>query len=181
MVTMIMLKEWSTVVGALESGEQSVILRKGGIMETASGFQLESKRFLLYPTWEHQTAQNIREPFLHHLNREKPPDGTNRISSYAEVLAEADISSCDTINRLEKFHIWSRQYVESRRSWQPDRPMKAVFLRVFRISPVDIPILKEYAGCKSWLDLDISDCNGKSVLTDEQIKPRLKEFQGIVS
>ena len=30
------LKEWATVVKALEQGKQTVILRKGGILETAS-------------------------------------------------------------------------------------------------------------------------------------------------
>ena len=48
------LKEWATVVKALEHGKQTVILRKGGILETASGFIIESKKFLLFPTWEHQ-------------------------------------------------------------------------------------------------------------------------------
>ena len=37
------LKEWATVVKALEQGKQTVILRKGGILETASGFNIESK------------------------------------------------------------------------------------------------------------------------------------------
>ena len=34
------LKEWATVVKALEQGKQTVILRKGGILETASGFNI---------------------------------------------------------------------------------------------------------------------------------------------
>ena len=34
------LKEWATVVRALEQGKQTVILRKGGILETASGLSL---------------------------------------------------------------------------------------------------------------------------------------------
>ena len=41
------LKEWATVVKALEYGKQTVILRKGGILETASGFRVESKIFTL--------------------------------------------------------------------------------------------------------------------------------------
>ena len=45
------LKEWATVVKALEQGKQTVILRKGGILETASGFNVESKKFFLFPTW----------------------------------------------------------------------------------------------------------------------------------
>ena len=42
------LKEWATVVKALENGKQTVILRKGGILETDSGFNVESKEFLLF-------------------------------------------------------------------------------------------------------------------------------------
>ena len=38
------LKEWATVVKALEQGKQTVILRKGGILETASGFNVESTK-----------------------------------------------------------------------------------------------------------------------------------------
>ena len=45
------LKEWATVVKALENGKQTVILRKGGILETASGFEIESKKFLLFPNF----------------------------------------------------------------------------------------------------------------------------------
>ena len=41
------LKEWATVVSALESGDQTVILRKGGILETDSGFTVENELFFL--------------------------------------------------------------------------------------------------------------------------------------
>lgn len=161
-----MLKEWSTVIGALESGEQTVLLRKGGIMETASGFRVESRRFLLYPTWEHQGPENIREPFRRHLDRPRPAEGANTISSYAEVLGEADVSSDDVIRRLEPFHIWSPGYVAARRRWQPQRPIKAVFIRAFRTGPVSVPVLPEYAGCKSWLDVEADLPPGEPVVPD---------------
>jgi len=44
------LKEWATVVNALENGDQTVLLRKGGILEDSSGFVVESERFFLFPT-----------------------------------------------------------------------------------------------------------------------------------
>lgn len=177
-----MLKEWSTVTGALEAGEQTVLLRKGGILETASGFNVESSQFLLYPTWEHQSAENIREPFRRHLDRERPEQGTNRISSYAEVLAEADISSDETIRRLEPFHIWSPRYIEARRNWEPQKPIKAIYLRVFRMDyPMTIPVLPEYSGCKSWLDLDDPIPSGKPVLADGQAESHLNRFREIVA
>ena len=54
------LKEWATIVNALENGKQTVILRKGGILETSSGFNVESKKFLLFPTWEHQEEKHVK-------------------------------------------------------------------------------------------------------------------------
>ena len=57
------LKEWATVVKALEQGKQTVILRKGGILETASGFNVESKKFFLFPTWEHQETKHVKPEF----------------------------------------------------------------------------------------------------------------------
>ena len=48
------LKEWATVVNALENGDQTVLLRKGGILEDSSGFVVESEKFFLFPTFEHQ-------------------------------------------------------------------------------------------------------------------------------
>ena len=72
------LKEWATVVRALEHGKQTVILRKGGILETASGFKIESKKFLLFPTWEHQEAKHVKSEYHDFLNQtlnQKPKEG----------------------------------------------------------------------------------------------------------
>ena len=63
------LKEWATVVKALEQGKQTVILRKGGILETASGFKIESKKFLLFPTWEHQETRHVKPEYQNFLNQ----------------------------------------------------------------------------------------------------------------
>lgn len=171
-----MLKEWSSVVGALESGEQCVLLRKGGILEIASGFRIESKRFWLYPTWEHQAPENVREPFRRHLDRERPAEGANVITSYAEVIDEADLDSEEAVLKLEPFHIWSREYVESRRGWEPERPIKAVLLRVFRAPPAEIPILNEYSGCRSWLEMDREMSGGRAVVDDARANEMAESF-----
>ena len=179
---MMMLKEWSAVERALGAGQQTVLLRKGGILETASGFKVESKRFLIYPTWEHQARDNIRKSFWHHLdNVEKPASGYNRISLLVEVLDQADVASEETVHNLEPFHIWSRSYMASRRNWQPKRPLKAVFLRTYKIKPFTIPIQDSYAGCRSWLELDTEAIPDGPVLEQKTSDKMLKEFQRIVS
>ena len=117
------LKEWATVVKALEQGKQTVILRKGGILETASGFNVESKEFLLFPTWEHQEEIFVKVEFQNFLNqvlKEKPKKGFNRITSYAKVLDEKDIDSIETIDALSQFHVWSDTYIKERMNWMPE-------------------------------------------------------------
>ena len=175
------LKEWASVVAALESGEQTVILRKGGILEAASGFKLESEEFLLYRTAEHQGHANIKEQFHHMLEQPKAEDGHNRITSYARVLAHADIYSRDTLDGLSGFHIWSDEYISQRVKWKAEKPIKAVFLRVYRIPEITIQVKPEYSGCRSWIDMDMQVPDGEPVLDDAEADSRLDKFKEITN
>ncbi len=177
------LKEWATVVKALEQGKQTVILRKGGILETASGFNIESKKFFLFPTWRHQETKHVKPEFHDFLNNvldNKPEEGFNKISSYAEVLYEKDIESNDVINQLSSFHVWSDSYIQERRDWKPEKPMKAVFLRTVRIHEFNLPLEPEFSGCKSWIELNSNFESGESALNNNEINKKLEEFKEIV-
>ena len=178
------LKEWASVVKALENGDQTVILRKGGILETASGFKLESKKFLLFPTFEHQESLHIKPQFqnyLDYVNTNLPNEGYNKISSYGEVIAESDLSSEEKIKSLSSFHIWSDVYIKSRINWLPEKPLKAIFLRVYKIPEIEIPLKSEYQGCKSWIDINANVNSGKSVLSDSDLHAKLNEFKEIIN
>ncbi|HSB83723.1 MAG TPA: DUF1802 family protein [Nitrosarchaeum sp.] len=177
------LKEWATVVSALENGEQTVLLRKGGILDVPSGFKVESKKFLLFPTQEHQEHNHIKPQFYKYLEQVKsnpPKNGFNKITSYAEVLADADILSEETIKKLSIFHIWSDSYINERRKWKPENPMKAIFVKTYRIPEFDTPLKSEYQGCKSWININEEIPIGKAVLSDIEIKAKLDKFKEIV-
>ena len=177
------LKEWATVISALESGEQTVLLRKGGIMEVASGFVLQSKKFLLFPTYEHQSPDNIKAEFARHLEnamKSKPQEGKIKITSYAEVVSEADVSDFEKIKRLSKFHIWSDDYIKSRMGWMPQKPMKAVLLRVYKIDEFEIEQKPEYHGCKSWIDINANFLSGKAALSESDLAEKRRSFEEIV-
>lgn len=177
------LKEWATVVKALENGDQTVILRKGGILDVSSGFQIESEKFFLYPTWEHQEYHHIKPQFHKYLDDVKnnpPVEGTNKITSYAKVLGEADISSEEIIANLSKFHIWSDSYIQERRNWKPEKPMKAVFLATFKIPERKIILKPEFQGCKSWININEEISDEEAVLSQEEIQSKLKKFKEIV-
>jgi len=178
------LKEWATVVKALENGDQTVLLRKGGILETGSGFKVESKKFVLFPTFEHQDLSHIKPQYKNYLNQVKenhPKDGYNRITSIAEVIDDVEISSDDKINALSPFHIWSDSYIMERKNWMPEKPMSAIFLKVYKIPELEIPLKSEYQGCKSWIDINAEFQDGESVLSDSELDSRLKQFKEIVN
>jgi len=173
------LKEWATVIKALENGDQTVLLRKGGILETASGFKVEDKKFMLFPTYEHQDNTSLKSQFYRYLadvREQKPREGTNKITSYSEVLAQVDISSIQKIEELSDFHIWNDSYMVERMNWLPQKPMTAIFLKVYKIPPIEIPVLQEYEGCKSWIDINVNLEVGKAVLNETDLQQRLSQF-----
>ena len=178
------LKEWATVVRALEAGDQMVLLRKGGILDVASGFVVESKKFLLFPTFEQQSLDNLKPEFQNYLDLakdSKPAEGKNKITSYAEVVAEADLVSEKKIKELSEFHIWSDSYIKTRMNWMPDKAIKAVFLRTYQIPECEIPLKPEYHGCKSWIDINANLDSKKPVLDELELNSRLKKFKEIVN
>jgi len=178
------LKEWATVVKALEQGKQTVILRKGGILETASGFNIESKKFFLFPTWEHQETKHVKPEFHDFLNNvldNKPNENFNKISSYAEVLYEKDVENPKVISNLSSFHVWSDSYIQERRNWKPEKPMKAVFLKTMKIPEFDLSLKPEFSGCKSWIELNSNFEAGESALNDNEINDKLEKFKEIVA
>jgi len=177
------LKEWAIIIRALEKGDQTIILRKGGILDVESGFKIESKKFLLYPTQEHQESNHIKPQFYKYLEYVKsnlPKEGFNRIMSYAEVLEEVDISSEEIIKKLSAYHIWSDSYIKERRNWQSEKPMRVAFLKIYKIPPFNTPIKPEYQGCKSWININAEIPVGEAVLGDLEIESKLNEFKEII-
>lgn len=176
------LKEWAWVVSALESGDQSVILRKGGILEAASGFVTEAPEFLLFPTWEHQDPSKVRPDFARHVEgARRPREGINVISSYARVVAEADVAGDRDMSGLSGLHILSDSHVEERRRQMPSKPLRALLLRVYRIPEVKIQMSPGYAGCRSWIDVDVEVPPGRPALDDRTAASRLEAFRRFVA
>jgi len=167
------LKEWAVVVRALESGQQIVILRKGGISEVGNEFRIEFPEFLFYPTYEHQKADSLITAFVPELERaqrEAPALDRVRISSFARVTDSFDILTESQVTALRPYHIWSDAYALDRLRWRPTKPLAALALRVYRLAnEVVLPFQPTYRGCTSWVTLDqeIELAGAEPVLTDE--------------
>jgi len=68
-----------------------------------------------------------------------------------------------------------------RMNWMPEKPIKAIFLRVYTVPQFQILIKSEYHGCKSWININEDIQSGKSVLNDEEIQSILQKFKEIVN
>ena len=96
-------------------------------------------------------------------------------------MVDLEISSEDKIKALSPFHIWSDSYINERQNWMPEKPMSVVFLKVYKIPEIEIPLKSEYHGCKSWIDINADAEDGESVLSDSEINLRLKKFRDVVN
>ncbi|TKV62096.1 DUF1802 family protein [Nakamurella flava] len=155
------LKEWGAAIAALLAGRQTVLLRKGGIGEKR--FTLGRSRFLLYPTVAHSHAESTRAD--HHdllavgaRDVRLAPDGAPAavtVRAVAEVTAAIAVARPDDVAALEPFHVWTTDSVRRNRiDFRPRHQLTAIVLSVRPITtPIELPVLPEYGGCRSWVDL----------------------------
>ncbi len=144
-------KEWSLVCDAIAEGQQSIILRKGGIAEGRSGFQWDHRRFFLFPTHFHEQEDKIR------VHPEKPvaaKDGTIELELYVETLQTGRLTDWNEIRRLESFHIWSEETIRERFEWGDEPGISYAMIQAKRlIEPIVLKDGPEFGGCRSWVDL----------------------------
>lgn len=178
------LKEWAVVCKALEEGRQVVLLRKGGILEYRQGFEVKHEKFLLFPTYEHQSRDHLQPDYANKLDdvlKEQPADGINKMSSYAEVIEVKEITDRTALKMLAKYHIWNESYVNARMDYNPKKPMSVIVLRVFNLErPVYVDTKPQWAGCKSWIPVDL-DVVGMPAIDEQQFDKIASQVREVLS
>src|SRR4030081_2513269 len=136
----IAFKEWAVTVRALAEGEQLVTLRRGLSHQSEKPFRLAHERFFLYPTFDHQPGDLVREshqpelrraleegvwsdgePPLHTFTSGAPvqqPDRV-RIRAWAEVTDHFTITDPRCVDALSPFYVWTPDYAEKRLAGGP--------------------------------------------------------------
>ncbi len=174
-------KEWALVCAALGRGEQSVILRKGGIAEGRAGFQFRHAEFFLFPTFFHAQASKTRMP-----SAEMPAqrDGEIEITYFAKLEFAAVVQDWKTAVALEPFHILTREVVRERFDYEGAPGIHLAFVRVFRCEPQwTFPDAARYGGCRSWVELppQPAEVQLRAVVDEATHLARLKECRKIAS
>ena len=154
----IAFKEWAVICRALAEGRQSLILRKGGIAEVGGEFRPEHEEFLLYPTFFHEQHRTAIKPeFLPLLDAAEadwPPAGVIRFTHFARVVGVRHVTDLDQLLALDHEHGGTADTVRQRFHYRTPG-LFVLRVEVFRLSsPAEVIDRPEYAGCKTWVELD---------------------------
>lgn len=143
-------KEWALVCEALGRGEQTVLLRKGGLAEGRAGFGYRHSEFFLFPTFFHEQIGKVRSD-----GAELPQkrEGDVEIRYFAQLVEEREIASWPMASALAAFHILQESVVRERFDYK-QAGLHVALVRVFRLEqPWIFPDAPAYGGCRSWVKL----------------------------
>ncbi len=169
------LKEWASVCTALGDGRQIILLRKGGIYESAGEFEIEHRQFLLFPTYLHQNAEMLKSgehPALNPINAEPAKIA---ISLAGEITDIIPMTNRQAMDALDNEHIWTSKLIDMRFNYRPENPLYLLLVRAYKLAkPVTIDNTPAYAGCKSWVPLDraVETKDATPILDDSEYSQR---------
>lgn len=175
-------KEWAVVVDALGRGEQTLILRKGGIAEASGGFRVEHPDFFLFPTLFHQQRECVvpeGQTRFDLLMQDCPPMDRVRLQYFASAAGWWRLGSLETVRQLKGLHIWRDEVVEARFKQGTEQALFVLALRIFRLpKPVELPLRPDYGGCRSWVELaqEIPVEDAEPVLSDSVFARRMGQL-----
>ncbi|HEX7154920.1 MAG TPA: DUF1802 family protein [Thermoanaerobaculia bacterium] len=133
------LKEWSNVVRALGTGEQIILIRKGGIADAS--FAVDADRFYLYPTYFHQGESEHR------------PSVT--VTHWCEVVQTWSVRDAAALDRLAPLVALPRETLDARYQFRPDQALYVIAVRTWKLpEPAEVQFQDAYAGCRSWVSVD---------------------------
>ena len=177
------LKEWAVLCEAMAHGDIVAMVRKGGIREQRAGFAVRHDRFLLYPTFFHAREDELAPRFRNALagsQAAQPPAGVVRLSLVADVAAVWQVHDLEALRGIERDHGLAWGAVESRFNYRGVPGVHVVAVRVSRLAAtVDLPEVRRYAGCVSWVELDVDvEVNGTvPSLDDDAFAARLTSMR----
>jgi hypothetical protein len=169
-------KEWALVCEALGRGEQTVLVRKGGIAEGKAGFAFRHREFFLFPTFFHEQAVKVRVP---DPRIPAPREGEVEIRYFAKLEGQREITAWPEAEALAPFHILAEPVVKERFEYK-GAGIHVGLVRVFRLEPIWVlPDRPAYGGCRSWVELPASppQMGFEPVLSDEKFPKVLRGFE----
>ena len=173
------LKEWATVITALTSGRQIILLRKGGILEQSqkNRFAITHNEFLLFPTYLHQSRGELKAEV--HFEPATAEPETIHLTAAAVVTDILKVQSRTQIDALDDQHIWTNSLIDMRFNYKPQNPLYLVLVRTYCLpAKIALPNTPAYAGCKSWVPIgqSVNTTDATAVLDDAAYEQRRRRI-----
>jgi hypothetical protein len=171
----IALKEWASVCDALSTGRQILLLRKGGISESIGGFEVEHREFLLFPTYLHQSTDQLKPEAHQGFQPHSAEPAQVRISLAGQITDILRLQSRQQMDDIEDQHIWAAPLIDMRFNYRPKNPLYLLLVRAYRlVEPVTIQNTPAYAGCKSWVPLErpIATSSARPILDETNFQTK---------
>ena len=165
------LKEWAVVCRALESGRQMILLRKGGIYESGGEFEVQNHEFLLFPTYVHQNLKMLKPSEHAGFEAQSEEPGEIVLSAAAVVSDIVELKSRQQMDAIDEEHVWTPPLIDMRFDYRPENPLYLLLVRAYRLhEPQTIANTPAYAGCKSWVPLDLPVEMGDALPVMDDVK-----------
>lgn len=177
------LKEWNVALKALHRGEQTILVRKGGIREPV--FKPEGRSFVLFPTAFHSTPTLLKpqvrdSTWVKEALALEPKEATwLSLDTYVEVTGVWVTEDAGVLAALDPLHIWTQEFVEARLKWRTKQPLTLLELRAWQLQPpLDLKVEQEFFGCFSFVEIQaglsqpVSLQGAKPALSDEEFAKR---------
>jgi hypothetical protein len=179
-------KEWKSVCDALERGDQTIILRKGGIAEGREGFLWQHQEFFLFPTAYHDHREQLKgSAVADDASFAKRTDGLIEVRLRARIIWSADLDDIETVRKLDPFHIWKPEAIVQRFDYGKTKGIRLALLRVSRLqSPWMLEDSPAFGGCRSWIEFPEPDSEHRkleTVLDDVDFSARQTELEQLLS
>ena len=181
------LKEWAITGEALAQGRQIVLLRKGGLLDEEGAFALEHSQFFLLPSWFHAERGLVKDEHLD-LWQQTPraPDEGPKVA-YIRHFAQVEKiwrlfeDAEAALGRVQ--HIWSKNYLDLRFTYQTGKPLLCAALRVWELeTPIRYELREQDLGCRSWVEWEVPlTSNAEKVLSGAKFKAQLQSLEKTLS
>lgn len=154
----LLFKEWSQVTHALSTGDQIIIIRKGGIIEEKDQFSIKSSLFYLLPTVFHQEKNKLKNDFQNLSNEDnRINENTSVVSHIAEITDQFVITDYEQLQKIFDFHVYDESVMKERFfRWQKNEVHLLIVKVKKLISDTTIDLTPELGGCKSWVETEIN-------------------------
>jgi hypothetical protein len=174
----IALKEWAPAVKALSNGDQTVLLRKGGIKDPT--FKTKAPQFWLFPSTWHTDASLLKPEYQTKYQADCELDYKGRkyleFDCVAEVTGQFKTSDPNILTALDPLHIYGPDFLKARLRWKPTQPLTVLELRAYTlVKPLVVTAREEFWGCFSWIDFEDGGDSFKEMMNQGYMAPALDD------